>query len=372
MAKKQKISKKAGSAKSSKKAASPAIKKKPAKQKVIQPKATKKKSALVKPTKKTSTKKPKDLIKAVSAEIVDHDVPVRVPTVEVETQESGIVPSDPLAAYLAEIRKYPLLTPEEENELAIRYYEKGDPLAAEKLVTSNLRFVVKVALEYAKMGAKLMDIFQEGNVGLMHAVKEYNPYKGVKLITYAVWWIRGYIREFLLKQHSIVKIGTTQNQKKLFYNLEKEKRKLLAEGEPVTTALLSSRMDIPEKDIELMQQRLGGKDVSLDAPIDDDGGTHLIDLQKDSSNPESELEVLELIDLLKEKIEDIKPSLNEKELAILENRVLADEPLTLQEIGDKFGITRERARQLEERLMKNIKEKFLAIAHKNIESKLNS
>lgn len=332
--------------------------------------AAPKKVASKKPAKKSS---PKDIVvrKVHDPEIMGITAPTKIPTLDFRAPDShAVVPLDPLSQYLAEIRKYPLLTPEEEKELAIRYYEKGDPLAAEKLVTGNLRFVVKIALEYAKMGAKLMDIVQEGNVGLMHAVKEYNPYKGVKLITYAVWWIRGYIREFLLKQYSMVKIGTTQNQKKLFYNLEKEKRKLLSEGEHSTTALLSSRLGIPEKDIELMELRMGGKDISLDAPIDDDGTTHLIDLQKDSSNPESELEVLELIDLLKEKIEEIKPSLNDKEKDILENRILADEPQTLQQIGDKYGITRERARQLEERLLKNLKEKFLAIAHKTIEDKL--
>lgn len=351
-----------------KKKAAKKIAKKSAKLKKKVSKKSPSKKALKKPSKKAS----KEIIKTVhTPEIVDHDVPVRIPSFDIpDSDTKGIVPSDPLQQYLAEIRKYPLLTPEEEKELAIRYYEKGDPLAAEKLVTSNLRFVVKIAMEYAKMGAKLMDVVQEGNVGLMHAVKEYNPYKGVKLITYAVWWIRGYIREFLLKQYSMVKIGTTQNQKKLFYNLEREKRKLLGEGEELSTALLSSRMGIPEKDVELMEQRMGGKDISLDAPVDEDGNTHLIDLQKDSSNPESELEVLELIDLLKDKIEEIKPSLNDKELDILENRILADEPQTLQEIGDKYGITRERARQLEERLMKNLKEKFLAIAHESIKDRL--
>lgn len=360
MAKKKKTSTKIGSTKIRQSKAKPA-------------KAKSTKTGKAKARKASSSKK--SAIKKVhNPEVIESTVPTRIPTLDiaVPTPDSGaIVPSDPLAQYLAEIRKYPLLTPEEEKELAIRYYEKGDPLAAEKLVTSNLRFVVKIALEYAKMGAKLMDIVQEGNVGLMHAVKEYNPYKGVKLITYAVWWIRGYIREFLLKQYSMVKIGTTQNQKKLFYNLEKEKRKLLAEGEQSTTALLSSRLGIPEKDVELMELRMGGKDISLDAPIDDDGTTHLIDLQKDSSDPEGELEILELIDLLKEKIEEIKPSLNDKEKDILENRILADEPQTLQQIGDKYGITRERARQLEERLLKNLKEKFLAIAHQNIQEKLN-
>jgi RNA polymerase sigma-32 factor len=221
------------------------------------------------------------------------------------------------------------------------------------------------------MGAKLMDVIQEGNVGLMHAVKEYNPYKGVKLITYAVWWIRGYIREYLMKQFSMVKIGTTQSQKKLFYNLENEKRKMQLEGETYSPALLSSRMGVSEKDVELMNQRLHAKDLSLDAPIDDEGSTHFMDMQSgNSSNPESELEVLELIDILKEKINEIKPTLNAKELDILENRILADEPLTLQEIGDKHGITRERARQLEERLMKNLKENFLSIAHEAISEQL--
>ncbi|MES2770001.1 MAG: RNA polymerase factor sigma-32 [Bdellovibrionota bacterium] len=355
MAKKKKTSKK-----------SPAKKVKPAKpsKKTTIKGATKKKVL----PKKSSIK---ELITIHDPEIMDENVPVKIPTFDIaKHDESGIVPSDPLQQYLNEIRKYPLLTPEEEKELAVRYFEKGDPLAAEKLVTSNLRFVVKIALEYAKMGAKMMDIVQEGNVGLMHAVKEYNPYKGVKLITYAVWWIRGYIREYLLKQYSMVKIGTTQNQKKLFYNLEKEKRKLLQEGEQSTTALLSSRLNIPERDVRLMEQRMGGKDVSLDAPVDEDGNTHLVDLQSDSSNPESELEVLELIDLLKDKIEEIKPSLNDKELDILENRILADEPQTLQEIGDKYGISRERARQLEERLLKNLKEKFLAIANDSILSKI--
>jgi RNA polymerase sigma-32 factor len=351
MAKKKKLLKKAAKPVPSKKKATKSI--------------AKKSKSKKKPLKKSKT--PKELVKRIVPEIVDSKLPAIVPH-----DSGGIVPSDPLSQYLAEIRKYPLLTAEEEKELAIRYFEKGDPLAAEKLVTSNLRFVVKIAMEYAKMGAKLMDVIQEGNVGLMHAVKEYNPYKGVKLITYAVWWIRGYMREFLLKQYSMVKIGTTQNQKKLFYNLEKEKQKLLREGEHSTTALLSSRLGIPERDVLLMEQRMGGKDISLDAPMDEDGNTHLVDLQKDPSNPESELEVLELIDLLKDKIEEIKPSLNDKEKDILENRILADEPQTLQEIGDKYGITRERARQLEERLLKNLKEKFLAIAHQSIEEKLKN
>lgn len=346
-------------------------------------KAVSKKTAVLKKVKtvaRRKLKKQEGPVKVVEPEIVGFEPQSskNLPSIRKshaeKAQEPGLVSSDPLAQYLAEIRKYPLLTPEEEKQLAVRYFEKKDPLAAEKLVTSNLRFVVKIAMEYAKMGAKLMDVIQEGNVGLMHAVKEYNPYKGVKLITYAVWWIRGYMREYLMKQFSMVKIGTTQSQKKLYYNLEKEERELKALGfEPKDVQLLSSRLGVSEKDVMMMQQRMSSKDVSLDAPLDEDGsGSHFIDMQTDNTNPEDQLEILELIDLLKDKVEEIKPGLNEKELDILENRILADEPQTLQEIGNRYGISRERARQLEERLLKNIKEHFLEMAHKTVEKKINS
>ncbi len=273
--------------------------------------------------------------------------------------DASLVPSDPLLLYLSEIRKYPLLTKDEEQELTLRYHKNRDPIAAEKLVTSNLRFVVKIALEYSKYGAKIMDVIQEGNVGLMHAVKEFNPYKGVRLITYAVWWIRGYIRDYLLKQYSVVKIGTTRNQKKLFYRLQKEQQKMESLGQEAPLALLSSRLDVSEKDVQIMNQRMRNRDISLDAPLDDESGTHLIDLQSDGSeSPDRQIENNQLVELLKTKVAEIKPSLNDKELAILEERILSDEPKTLQEIGDRFGITRERARQLEERLIKNLKESF--------------
>lgn len=337
----------------------------------------KKKKKIVKKIRKKPS--PKEKVRTVEAEVVTGKEAVVVdlsdPQIESKElpKEAGLVPSDPFAQYLAEIRKYPLLTPEEEKSLAIRFYEKKDPIAAEKLVTSNLRFVVKIALEYAKMGAKLMDLIQEGNVGLMHAVKEYNPYKGVKLITYAVWWIRGYMREYLMRQFSMVKIGTTQNQKKLFYNLEKEERELKLLGhEPKDIQLLSSRLGVSEKDVELMQQRLSSKDVSLDAPIDDEGTSHFLDMQTDGTNPEDQLEILELVDLLKEKVEELRPHFNKKELDILENRILADEPQTLQEIGERYGISRERARQLEERVLKSIKEKFLEIAQQKVEDKIKN
>ena len=164
----------------------------------------------------------------------------------------ALATSDPVASYMAEIRKYPLLTREQESELAKKYFETKDPQAAQALVTANLRFVVKVALDYSRFGARLIDLVQEGNMGLMHAVRDFNPYKGVRLITYAVWWIRGYIQEYLMKQYSLVKIGTTQNQKKLFYQLQKQKEALEAMGEPGSIALLSSRLNIPEEEVKMM------------------------------------------------------------------------------------------------------------------------
>ena len=255
---------------------------------------------------------------------------------------------DPVAAYMAEIGKYPLLSREEEFELAKKYYDEGDPKAAETLVTSNLRFVVKIAAEYSKFGAKLIDLIQEGNVGLMHAVKEFNPYKGVKLITYAVWWIRGYVNEYLMRQYSLVRIGTTQNQRKLFYQLQKEKSRLDAQGFEPDVKLLSSRLGIPEKEVREMDQRMRSKDLSLDIQVGgDDSGTSLLDLQQgDIGLPEldDQLGMAEEIQILNNHIEKLKPNLNEKEIFVLENRLLADGPKNSS--GDRNSLGRyKRSRQ---------------------------
>ncbi len=268
--------------------------------------------------------------------------------------------TDPLSMYLAEVSKYPLLSREEERELAIKYFETKDSEAAEKLVTSNLRFVVSVAAEFSKFGAKMIDLVQEGNVGLMHAVREFNPYKGVKLITYAVWWIKGYIREYLLRQYSMVRIGTNSEQKKLFYQLQKEQRKLEALGQEIDVALLSSRLGVSEDAVTDMQNRLSFRDVSLDQPLDVDSNSTMIDLQKNDfvAPIDEELSKLEQTELLKEKIDILRENLNEKEIYILENRLLSDTPKTLQEIGDFFGITRERARQIEAKIIDKLKEQW--------------
>ena len=273
----------------------------------------------------------------------------------------ALSPDDPVARYMMEVRKYPLLTAEEEYELAVKYRETKDKVAAERLVTSNLRFVIKIASEYSKFGTRLIDLIQEGNVGLMHAVREFNPYKGVRLITYAVWWIRGYIREYLLKQYSMVKIGTTQAQKKLFYNLEKEQRKLDALGEENGVALISQRLGVAEKDVKLMQMRMSSSDMSLDQPLGHNSSSSFIDLQSgETVSPEEYIISQEDTERLKAHIDEILPKLNEKETYILQNRLLTDEPKTLQEIGDRYSITRERTRQLEARVIKKLKEKFLS------------
>lgn len=308
--------------------------------------------------------------KAVQAEIVeDQELPPSVEPLDADliiesakipvTSEKGLTTTDPLALYLNEIRRYKLLTREEEHAIAKKYFDTKDPEAAQTLVKSNLRFVVKIAAEYSKFGAKMIDLIQEGNVGLMHAVREYNPYKGARLITYAVWWIRGYIQEFLMKQYSMVRIGTTQNQRKLFYQLQKQKDALDALGEEPDLALISSRLGIPEDEVKDMAMRMSGRDVSLDAPIEGSNRS-LNDLQKSphASTPEDDLSQQEELALLTEVIEELRPDLNEKEKILLDERILNDEPLTLQEIGEKYKITREAVRQAEARLMKKIKERM--------------
>lgn len=304
-----------------------------------------------------------ELDKAYAVPTIDVDLDEPLPVKSLPVQGSkALTSSDPLALYLSEIRRYKVLTREEEMALAQKYFEGKDPAAAEALVKANLRFVVKVAADYSKFGAKMIDLIQEGNVGLMHAVREFNPYKGARLITYAVWWIRGYIQEFLMRQYSMVRIGTTQNQRKLFYQLQKEKEALDAMGIEPSAALIGQRLGIPEDEVRDMSQRMSGRDVSLDRPLDDEGSATLGDMQRDTSHQplDEELARLEQLDILRGKLEEIRHELSERELIILDERILADDPLTLQEIGEKHGITREAVRQMESRVMKKIKAKMEA------------
>ena len=263
---------------------------------------------------------------------------------------------DALSLYLKEISQYTLLTPKEERRLSIEYFENKDLNAAKKLITSNLRFVVKIALEYSKFEARIIDLIQEGNLGLMHAIKEYNPYKGVRLITYAVWWIRGYIREYLMKNYSQIKIGTTNTQRKLFYKLNSEMQKLENQGIDGSVKLLSQKLSVPEKDISSMKQRLTNRDVSLDQPVTDDPSSRMVDLQSSEYQDLDEtIHKKEELKMFRNNINNLKNELNKKELCVLDNRLLSDTPMTLQEIGDKFGVTRERVRQIEKKLLVKIK-----------------
>lgn len=314
------------------------------------------------------SKKPKPKVKKIKkVELVDDievEGPIRDANADTETLPSLTDDlgggADALAKYLADVRKYPLLSPDEEKKLAIRYRETGDRVAAEKLVTSNLRFVIKVAGEYAKFGAKMIDLIQEGNVGLMHAVREFNPYKGVRLITYAVWWIRGYIQEYLMKNYSQVKIGTTQAQKKLFYRLNKERARLEALGEGSGVLELSQSLGVKPEEIEEMTQRLSAKDLSLDAPFSSDDNKTWLENQTDvtAHTADEDIALSEEREIFDREIGKVSSLLNDKEKFLLEKRILGDPPLTLQEVGDHFGITRERARQLEERTIDKIKVHF--------------
>jgi RNA polymerase sigma-32 factor len=267
---------------------------------------------------------------------------------------------DAMQAYVTETRRYALLTPEEEHQLAVTYRESGDVEAARRLVTSNLRLVVKIAHEYRKAYRNLLDLVQEGNIGLMHAVTKFDPYRGVRLSSYAAWWIRAYILKFILNNWRMVKIGTTQVQRKLFFNLRKEMERLEAMGiaEP-GPKLLAERLDVPQAEVESMQRRLAGSDLSLDAPVRGDeagGATHLAFVTDQSAGPEVQASDKEFSALLREKLLTFGQTLKGRDREIFELRTLAEEPMTLQEIGDRYGITRERARQIERRMMDRLRD----------------
>jgi len=272
----------------------------------------------------------------------------------------SLVRYDALQSYINQARQYKLLTPEEEHALGVRYRETGDLEAARKLVTSNLRLVVKIAHEYRKAYRNLLDLVQEGNIGLMHAVKKFDPYRGVKLSSYAAWWIRAYILKFILNNWRMVKIGTTQAQRKIFFNLRKEMDRLKALGvDNPEPKLLAERMDVPENAVRSMQRRLAGSDVSLDAPVqgDEPGAASRLDfVTSRSAGPDEQVEDKEFSEILREKLQTFGADLTGRDREIFELRTIAEEPLTLQEVGDRYGITRERARQIERRMMDRLRD----------------
>ena len=264
---------------------------------------------------------------------------------------------DPLQKYLAEISQYELLTKEEEYQLAVKYQEEKDTETAYKLVTSNLRLVVKIALEFHRAWVmNLLDLIQEGNIGLMQAVKKFDPYQGVRLSSYASFWIRAYILRFILDNWRLVKIGTTQAQRKLFFNLQKEKTKLEALGYAAEPKQLAESIGVKEKEVIQMDQRMSSWEASLDAPLRGDTESSLMDFLPGKQVPaEKKLADDEIKSLVNQKLQEFKKTLKDKELDIFQNKLLSEKPATLQEIGDKYGITRERIRQIEARLLRKIK-----------------
>jgi RNA polymerase sigma-32 factor len=304
------------------------------------------------------------------------DIPfpeIDLPKEVIDSEEDGgadkaLVTFDPLQRYLAEIRRFALLSREEEHRLAVDYKEYGNVEAAYKLVTANLRLVVMIAREYQKAFKNLLDLIQEGNMGLMEAVKNFDPYRGVRFPSYAVWWIRAYMIRHIMNDWRMVKIGTTQAQRKLFFNLQKEKEKLEAEGLTPGPKLLAQRLNVKEDEVVEMEQRLASRDLSVDMPMgDDDEATllHFLPDQKDS--PEEQIAETQYQQLLREKMEQFAGALKDKELVIFRERLLNEEPLTLREIGEKYDISRERVRQIEERVKRKLKA-FLSKELKDVRS----
>ena len=275
-----------------------------------------------------------------------------------------------LDIYVAEINRFSILTAAEEFRLAVRLKKYNDMEAAEKLVVSNLRFVVKIAHEYRNYGIKLADLVQEGNIGLMHAVKKFDPYRGYRLISYAVWWIRAYIQNYIIKSWSLVKIGTTQAQRKLFFKLSQARKKLESLSEKrAEFAEIAESLGVRPEEIAEMDVRMSGRDLSLDASVGEDGDSTYMDyLTYGGEDQETALIRKEEMALVQHNIAGALAGLNEKESFIIRNRVMADSPLTLQAIGDRYHITRERARQIEKQALRKM---ALAIPYLGTETKLS-
>lgn len=272
----------------------------------------------------------------------------------------SVVEYDPLQRYLAEISRYRLLSRDEEIDLGKRVQEEGDAEAAYVMATANLRLVVKIALEFQRIWMQnLLDLIQEGNIGLMQAVQKFDPYKNVKFSYYASFWIKAYILKFIMDNWRLVKIGTTQGQRKLFFKLKKEKQWLIDQGFDPHTKLLSERLGVSEQEITEMEQRLDGWDLSLDAPLKEDSSTSRGEfLSSDDESIENQMAKKQIEQLLREKVAEFRTRLTDRELDIFDNRVFTDSPLTLQDIGDKYQISRERVRQLEKNIVKKMTDFF--------------
>ncbi|MEO6602258.1 MAG: RNA polymerase factor sigma-32 [Polyangiaceae bacterium] len=273
--------------------------------------------------------------------------------------EKGLARFDALQAYMREVQRHPLLSADDEHKLAVQYKSTEDRDVAARLVTANLRLVVKIAYEYRRAYRNMMDLVQEGNIGLMQAVKRYDPYRGVKLSSYAAWWIRAYMLRFILNNWRLVKVGTTQAQRKLFFNLNKEKARLTSMGIEPSHAEIAKRLNVAESEVSEMDRRLARADASLDATVNEADGrstTRLELMPSTNATPDVIAEGAEFSELLHAQLDEFRKTLIGKDIQIFDKRVVADDPLTLQELGDQFGVSRERVRQLEARLMGKLRE----------------
>jgi RNA polymerase sigma-32 factor len=275
-----------------------------------------------------------------------------------------------LDLYLSEINRYPLLAVDEEQRLARVFLAERDTRAAHRLVTANLRFVVKVAYEYRSYGFRMADLIQEGNIGLMKAVQKFDPDKGIRLISYAVWWIRAYIQNYILKSWSLVKLGTTQAQRKLFFSLARTKRELDKmsvehgfDSDGADSSKIAKKLKVKPGEVEEMTQRMEGRDLSLDAPMGDDGSyTHVDFVVGHGPSQDHELSTAQEQTMVQGRIGEALGRLDQRERYIIEQRVMSDKPMTLKELGEHFGFSRERARQLEIRAKEKLKQELHALA----------
>ena len=269
--------------------------------------------------------------------------------------------SNSLQSYLAQIRNHPVLSREEEYELAMRHRETGDLEAARKLIVSNLKFVVRVANEYKNYNVNTMDLIQEGNIGLMKAVRGFDPTKGYRLISYAVWWIRAYIQNHIMKNWSLVKVGTNQSQRKLFYKLRSTKNKIEATGAETGENIYSEiakELDVPDSQVIEMDRIMSGKDLSLDATVEGNTERTYVDILGDTFDQEKFLEDSQTRSLVAKKIKEALANLKDRERYIIERRILTDSPETLEKLSRKFGISRERVRQIEKNALNKIRQEF--------------
>jgi RNA polymerase sigma-32 factor len=264
-----------------------------------------------------------------------------------------------LTAYMQALRRHPMLTRDQEHELAVLYVRTQELAPARKLITANLRLVVKIAQEYRRAHRNLLDLIQEGNVGLIQAVQRYDPFRGVKLSTYAAWWIRAYILKFILANWRIVRIGTTQAQRRLFFNLRRERERMERMGVETDSRQLAAALDVSEGDVVEMERRLAASETSLDAPLRAEGLLGRTQGEMGPAGPgvrpDLQVENGEFQELLRSKLESFGASLEDRELHIFQQRLLADQPATLERIGSDHGVSRERARQIEERLKKKLR-----------------